>query len=205
MVGKIIGYLALTMLCFNCLAQKVFDQPNAKGEWQYIYPFKDKSYVLAIQYNLDTGENPTSENNTFIYFGKKGIYSDQTFWKEHVFMNVIKENVRFEDYNNDGVKDLALFSTTGARGSNEHYNLYLVNPKNHTLKKVIGFDEITNPGYDKKHRVIVGYGYAGENYYSLYRINSKNKVYEIGEGFEDNEKLDLDKKIAEILKKWTKK
>ncbi|TDG35585.1 hypothetical protein EZJ43_13265 [Pedobacter changchengzhani] len=202
---KLIFYLLFLLVTTNAIAQKVFNQPNAKGEWQYIYPFKDKNYVLAIQYNLDTGENTTSENNTFIYFGKKGTYSDQIFWKEHVFMNVIKENVQFEDYNNDGVKDLALFSTTGGRGSNEYYKLYLVNPKNHTLKKVIGFDEITNPGYDKKHRVIVGYGYAGSNYYSLYRINSKNKVYEIGEGFEDNEKLDLDKKIAEILKKFTKK
>ena len=177
---------------------KIFNQPKAIGDWQYIYPFADKSYVLALQYNINTPDSSPIANNTYIYFGKIDTKSDQVFWKEHVYMHVVKENVKYEDYNNDGLKDLMLFQTTGSRGSNELYSLYLLNSKNKTLTKVKGFDEITNPSYNKKHKVIVGYGYSGTNNYSIYRIKN-NKVYQIGESFEDDENLDLDLKISKIL------
>ncbi|SDG05627.1 hypothetical protein SAMN05421827_10367 [Pedobacter terrae] len=190
------------MLCFifissHSFAQKIFHQPNAKGTWQYVCPFKDKSYVLAIQYLMVDKE--LSKAN--IYFGKSGKTADKIFWKENRDMRHITDNITYEDYNNDGIKDLLIFEDTGGRGGNSYYNLYLVNSQNHTLTKVKDFDKIVNPNYNKKYKVIVSYGLTGTNYYQLYRLNKKQIPYKIGEPFDDTENLDLDKNIDAILKK----
>ena len=195
----------ILLLCFISItnysfAQKIFHQQKAKGKWQYIYPFVDKSYILAIQH-LIIERKPFAEiYNANIYFGKSEPKADKIFWKENIDMRQITHNITYEDYNNDGIKDLLIFEDTGARGGNSFYNLYLVNPKNHTLTKVKDFDKIVNPSYNKKHKVIVSYGLTGTNYYQLYRFGKKYKPYEIGKPFDDTDNLDLDKKIAAILK-----
>jgi len=178
---------------------KVCYQPNVKGKWQYIYPFADKNYILALQYDINPESSSPIAKNTIVYYGKKTGKTDVLYWKEHLFMHVVKDNFKYEDYNNDGVKDLLLFTTTGSRGSNEYYNLYLINPKTKMLNKVSGFDEITNPTYHQKYKVILGYGYASRNSYTIYQLKN-NKVVQIGQSFEDTDTLDLDKKIAQIIK-----
>ena len=184
----------------NSTAQQVFRKGNDKADWQYIYPFKNKNFVLAIQQVINPNDSNHELPNAVLHFGKKGAKADQTFWKQPLRFSFVKDNVKHEDFNNDGIKDIMLFEGTGGRGSNEYYHLFLANEKNHTLTKVLGFNEITNPTYHEKHHVILGYGYAGANYYSIYRINKSNRVYKIGESFEDNDRLDLDRKIAKILK-----
>lgn len=194
------------ILCFiflssHSFAQKVFNQPTATGTWQYIYPFKNKDYVLAIQH-LITEKEPSAELcHANIYFGKRGVKTDKIFWKENIEMRHITDNITYEDYNNDGIKDLLILEDTGARGGNSFYNLYLINLKNHTLTKVKDFDNIVNPSYNKQYKVIVSYGLTGTNYYQLYRLNKKHIPYKIGKPFDDTDDLDLDKKIFMILKK----
>lgn len=185
--------------------QKLFHQAGAKGEWQYIYPFKDKSYVLAIQHGEDedlwkqiTG---IKDKNTMIYFGRITGKTDQLFWKTSLFARAIKNNYSYEDYNDDGVKDLLIFEDSGARGGNSFYGLYLINPKNHTLTRVKDFDTIVNPSYHQKYKVIVSYAMTGKNYYSLYRIGKNNTVYQVGESFDEREDLDLDEEIRRVLKR----
>ncbi|WP_316735696.1 XAC2610-related protein [Pedobacter aquatilis] len=191
-------YMFFALLSTNCLAQQqVFYQPKAKGNWQYVYPFADKTYVLAIQHGIKEAEEEPKTSN--IYFGKIGK-PDKILWKEQLQMRLITDNISCEDFNNDGVKDLLIFEDTGARGGNAYYNLYLCNPKNHTLTKVNEFSKIVNPTYNKKHKVILSYGLSGENYYSIYRLTTNNKLYQIGEDFKETDELDLDKKITEILR-----
>ncbi|MEE1944636.1 hypothetical protein VRU48_05925 [Pedobacter sp. KR3-3] len=168
---------------------------HTEGHWQYIYPFADKSYGLAIEHIV--ADDQQSIN---IYFGRKNGKTDIVYWKENHSATQAQREVDFVDYNNDGIKDLLFFVESGARGGNSYYLLYLVDPKKHTLTKVRGFDEIANPSYDQKNKVIVSYGLAGENYYSLHRINKANKVYQIGQSFKDTNSLDLDAKIRAILK-----
>ncbi|MDQ0636820.1 hypothetical protein QF042_000385 [Pedobacter sp. W3I1] len=195
-----ISFLCLTFITSHTFAQKIFHQAHAKGTWQYVYPFKNKSYVLAIQH-LITNRAPVEElGNANIYFGKSGPKTDEIFWKENIEMRQIANNISYEDYNSDGVKDLLIFKDTGARGGNSFYNLYLINPKKHTLTKVKDFDKIVNPSYNKKYKVIVSYGLTGTNYYQLYRLDKNRVPYSIGASFNDTEDLDLDKKIATILK-----
>lgn len=200
MINRII-FLFVTLISSHSFAQKIFHQQKAKGKWQYIYPFADKSYILAIQHLIIEREPFAEIYNANIYFGKSEPETDKIFWKENIDMRQITHNITYEDYNNDGIKDLLIFEDTGARGGNSFYNLYLINPKKHTLTKVKGFDKIVNPSYNKKYKVIVSYGLTGTNYYQLYRLDKKYKPYEIGEAFDDTDNLDLDKKIATILKK----
>jgi len=193
--------LCLIFITSHSFAQKIFNQSNAKGSWQYVYPFKNTSYVLALQC-LTTEKEPFSELcNTILYFGKTGVKTDKIFWKENIEMRHIADNLKYEDFNNDGVKDLLIFEDTGARGGNSFYNLYLINRKKYTLTKVKNFDKIVNPSYDKKHGVIISYGFTGTNYYQLYRLDKNYKPYKTGDSFDDKENLDLDKKITAILNK----
>ena len=199
--GTLICYCVLMLLSMKSTAQSVLRQGNDKANWQYIYPFKDKSFVLAIQQVLNPKDSNHELPNALLSFGKKGAKSDQVFWKEQLRFSFVEDNVKYEDFNNDGVKDVLFFEASGGRGANEYYNLFLVNEKNHTLTKVNGFNEITNPAYHNKHKVILGYGLAGANYHSVYRISKNNRVYKIGESFEDENNLDLDQKITELLKR----
>ncbi|WP_344851398.1 XAC2610-related protein [Pedobacter jeongneungensis] len=200
---KRILFLCLIFISGYSFAQKIFKQPDAMGTWQYISPFKDKSYVLAIQYGVK--EEQVGENiNTTIYFGKIGLKTDQLFWKEKIYAKLITGNVSYEDYNSDGIKDVLIFSETGARGGNAFYYLFLLDPKNKKISKVKNFENIVNPEYNRKHHVVVSYGLSGTNNYSIYKISKANKAYQIGESFEDtfdSDPTELDKRIRKILKK----
>jgi hypothetical protein len=104
-----IHYLIFVLITTHSFAQKIFRQPDAKGTWQYVYPFKDKSYVLAIQHLIVDKEPP----NANIYFGKSGKTADKIFWKENLDMRHISGNITYEDYSNDRIKDLLIFEDTG--------------------------------------------------------------------------------------------
>ncbi|WP_134204459.1 XAC2610-related protein [Pedobacter suwonensis] len=198
---KKVFFVYFIFISSHSFAQKIFHQTDVKGTWQYVYPFKDKRYVMAIQYLIVDGESSEEPSNAVIYFGQINKKADKIFWKENLALRQISNNITYEDYNNDEIKDLLIFEDTGGRGGNSFYNLYLVNPKNHTLTKVGDFNKIVNPNYNKKYKVIVSYGLTGTNYYQLYKLNKKHIPYKIGKPFDDTEDLDLDKKIATILKK----
>ena len=181
---------------------KIFNQCDPNCVWEYHYPFADSTYVFAIQ---NCAEEFIEKGKTArIYFGRDRGLTDKIIWAKNIY---IQSNgagsIKYEDYNNDGIKDLLVFKETGARGSNEYYYLFLVNPKKHQLTMVQGFDDIVNPMYNKKHQIVVAYGMAGANYFSIYKIAKANKVDKIGEGFEDDFNSDedvLDNKITQILK-----
>src|ERR1700743_857378 len=76
--------------------------------------------------------------------------------------------VQFADFNNDGVKDLLVFYSDGAR-ANPRFHLYLINNKLHRLIPVKGFEELTNAEFDSKSNIITSLGLSGTDYYSFYR------------------------------------
>lgn len=164
--------------------------------WTSYYPFSNKQYVVSIKHNRWTA-------NSTIYFLQQTANVTRTIWKENIVINQSNGTVNYEDFNGDGVKDLLVFSTTGARGANEFYYLYLVNQKTKTLTKVENFETVVNPQYDMVHRLIVSYGYAGSNNYSIYKISADYKILQIGESFEDDFDSDaeeLNNRIEKILK-----
>jgi hypothetical protein len=160
--------------------------------------------VLAIQHDVDEKEPVGEDINANIYFGKIGLKTDQVFWKEKIYAKLINENIAYEDYNGDGIKDVLIFSETGARGGNAFYYLFLIDPKNKKIHKVKNFETIVNPEYNHKHHVVVSYGLSGTNNYSIYKISKEYNAYKIGKSFEDtfeSDPTELDKRIRKVLKK----
>lgn len=199
-----IFYIILLLNANHSFAQKIFHQPNAKGTWQYIYPFRDRSYILAIQQGIDEKESFGGATAANIYFGKSSLTADKVFWKDKIYLKFANDNISREDYNGDGIKDILIFSETGGRGGNAYYYLFLINPKTKKIVRVKNFEKIVNPEYNQKYKVIASYGLSGSNYYSIYKISKDNKAYQIGKSFEDtfeNDPKELDKRIRRILKK----
>lgn len=197
-------YLCFMLIAHITFAQKVFHQINSKGTWQYIYPFKDKSYVLAIENGIGEKDQPGDFNSSIIYFGQARFKTDKIFWKEQLYLKLINNNLTYSDYNGDGIKDLLIFSETGGRGGNAFYYLFLINPKNKKIIRVKNFENIVNPEYDHKHKLIISYGLSGTNHYGIYKISKDNKAYQIGKSFDDNfdgDPTELEKRIKKILKK----
>lgn len=187
---------------FNQEKTKLINANALKKEkyaWKNYYPFANKNYIVSIKQTKD-------DANSEIYFVEKTANSTKLIWKEPIIINQPTSSVAYEDFNDDGIKDLLVFSTTGARGSNEFYYLYLVDEKKNTLTKVQDFETIVNPSYDEKYRVIIAYGYSGINNYSIYKISASSKAVQIGESFEDDfdeNPMQLNQKIERILKNKT--
>lgn len=111
--------------------------------------------------------------NAVITFFKNQKGKPKTFFNDSTFCN--RATVRFEDFNNDRVKDLLIFYDWDVR-SNEMYHLYLVNPKDKRLIRVKGFENVKNPSFNKNEKIIESHVVSGRNYWVYYRINNANKL-----------------------------
>lgn len=168
-------------------------------DWKYFYPFNDRTYVLGID---EGNAKQADERIRELRFFRQKAGSQITLWKEKLAIQYGLETKK-ADFNGDGVADFLIMKGTGARGSNELYYLFLANSKAKTLTRVKGFEDLPNPTYNFKYRVITSYSFAGKNYYSIYRIAKGNQLIQVGHSFEDTfdgDEKTLDAKIAAALK-----
>ena len=82
--------------------------------------------------------------------------------------------------------------------------MYLFDPKTNKFKKVIGFEEIKSPKFNKKYNIIESYVVSGRNWTSFYKI-VKNKIYDYNIAIEDDENENGVNKYDEEYKKAIKK
>jgi len=182
-------WLSITLPLWLSFFNPVQAQPKQTTDGKYLYPFNDRSYVLAIgNCNRKQPEDRTCE----IRFFHQKANAQTTIWKENLSIQYGQE-AKKTDFNGDGVADFLIMKGTGARGSNELFYLFLTDPKAKKLVKVKGFEELPNPTYYPKHKVVLSYSFAGKNYYSIYRIGKQNQLLKIGNAFEDS--FDGDEKI----------
>jgi len=180
---------------------KTINQLDTNCVFQNYHPFADTNYVVTIKNCPERYKE--LENNATITFSK----GKQVFLKDSLFIKIQNDFVDFKDFNGDGIKDILIFSETGGRGGNSFYYLYLVDAKNKTINRVKDFENVVNPEYNKKHKVIVAYGLSGTNNYSIYKISKDHKAYQIGKSFEDTFESNadvLDKEITKILNRYNK-
>jgi hypothetical protein len=128
--------------------------------------YKNKGYKLTLTLFDTTNEDETIPNTLFTLSKLTNgqylpIYSDSIF-------NKVQE-VRFADFNNDGVRDILVQNISDVR-SNWTYYLYLVDTVQNKLKKIKGFEEIKNPNYLPKYNLIDNYVMSGEIWTSFYKI-----------------------------------
>jgi len=109
--------------------------------------------------------------------------------------------IDFQDFNNDKIKDVLIFYSTGAR-ANPTYHLYLTDKKNRKLIRVTGFEKLPNPSLDRTNNIITSIGLSGTNYYSFYRINMKNRLVNLRHSYEENpsDSTQYEKAIRQILR-----
>lgn len=128
--------------------------------------YANKGYKITLTTFDPTNEDQTIPNTLFTFSkltdGKYlPIFSDSIF-------NRVQE-VRFEDFNNDNVKDILVQNFSDVR-SNWTYYLYLVDTKQNKLKKIKGFEEIKNPNYLPEYNLIDNYVISGQIWTSFYKI-----------------------------------
>jgi len=159
-----------------------------------VYPFPNKSYMLTLHASDSQIYDEDTKNAQFV-FTKQGkiVFKDS--------LSCMFTDIRFEDFNNDGIKDVLVFHYTGAR-ANPTYYLYLVINKSHNLIRVKGFENLPNPSLDTKLNIITSVGLSGDNYYSFYRIGSNNKLVNLGHSYKENprDSMQYNKAVRSILK-----
>lgn len=132
--------------------------------------YKNKGYKLTLILFDTTNEGEAIPNTLFTLSKLTNgqylpIYSDSIF-------NTVQE-VRFADFNNDGVRDILVQNISDVR-SNWTYYLYLVDTVQNKLKKIKGFEEIKNPNYLPKYNLIDNYVMSGQIWTSFYKIKGNS-------------------------------
>jgi len=164
-----------------------------------IYPFADTSYQLTVhQFNYDI-KSQMKVNSTVTF---KHLHGNnlQTIFVDSFYC--MYPDIELNDFNNDRVKDVLIFSSTGAR-SNPTYHFYLVDSLKQKLTYIKGFENLPNPDFDSSNNIITSVAFAGIDYiWSFYRINSKYQLINIGHGFTANmgDSVKYDKAIKDIIK-----
>jgi hypothetical protein len=183
-----IALLFLSLSTLHGLSQKMLDSTLSGS----------KNYHFSLHIFDTTASDKTKCNAVFTFYKftnqKKVILRRDSLYCMDNFTD-------FVDFNNDGVKDLLIFHSTGAR-ANPTYYLYLLDKKNLQLTRVLHFEDIPNPYLDSPANIIVGVGLAGSNYYSFYRLSKTNKLITLIKDVEEDPKDSL--QYEKIIKRLNK-
>jgi hypothetical protein len=142
-------------------------------------------------------EGYDGEKNSILIITQKANNKSSIIIKDSIFSRVQK--IEFQDYNNDGIKDILVQNISDVR-SNWTYNLYLYNPKANNFKRVNGFEEIKNPSYNSKYKIIESHVSSGTNWATFYKIKN-NKVYNYNIEIIDDGSSKSEKEYIKAIKK----
>jgi hypothetical protein len=128
---------------------------------------KNKRYKITVsKFSEETNYDSNVFNAIFRFYEmKNGKY--QELYQDSIQNHFIE--IKFEDFNNDKVKDILVENISDVR-SNLTYYLYLVDTVENRLKKIKGFEEIKNPHYISRYNLIDNMVYSGRNWTSFYKI-----------------------------------
>jgi hypothetical protein len=142
----------------------------------------DKGYKITLtKFDPNNDGDETRKNSIFsLYKLVDGKYS--LIYKDSIFFQF--QEVKFQDFNNDKVKDILIQNYSSAR-SNLFYYLYTVDTKNDKLKKIDGFERIPNPTFLSKYKIIEGSAVAGKDWTKFYEIKG-DSIHDFGVVIYDN-------------------
>jgi hypothetical protein len=148
----------------------------------------NKQYSLSVYANIDTLK-AKGKIVLQIKTGTKWIVCNELEYDNIYYYTLynLKNDfiiIKFEDVNNDGVKDIFFFSGWGVRQANEFYRLYLVDQENDSLIAVKSTyrdndDFFINPYYEKTDSTLMTSSLYGDTIaITKYRFN-KNSIFSI--------------------------
>ena len=166
-------------------------QNNQQIKTDSIYP---KEKILISLNGVKDFKDEAPGYLLTVYKNTKIILKDQVYSKVG--------EIRFEDFNGDGIKDLLIQNISDVR-SNWTYYLYIFDNRNKTFKKVLHFESVKNPEYNPKYRWIESYAVSGTNYLSFYKIIG-NKVKDLNYTIHDTESVNFEQEYKKAVKKLIK-
>jgi len=170
-------------VCTTVCVLVSFDSGACQAETDTSFPvFNDPSYT--IEFHVLKQLNGEED----VHFATLSLMHLKGGLKKILFLDtleIFRPSIELADYNGDGIKDILVLYQSSAR-SNLTYHLYLVNNKEHHVKRVEGFEEICNPEYDAINKFIISFVLTGVNYYAFYIIDDTPKVIDLGNGFDDD-------------------
>lgn len=166
-------------------------QNNQQIKTDSIYP---KEKILISLNGVKDFKDEAPGYLLTVYKNTKIILKDQVYSKVG--------EIRFEDFNGDGIKDLLIQNISDVR-SNWTYYLYIFDNRNKTFKKVLDFESVKNPEYNPKYRWIESYVVSGTNYLSFYKIIG-NKVKDLNYTIHDTESVNFEQEYKKAVKKLIK-
>jgi hypothetical protein len=180
--------LVLSLSNLHGLSQSTIDST--------LFGKNDYHYSLKI---FAPTESDESKNNAIFTFYK--IANQKKIILRRDSLYCMDAFVDFLDLNNDSLKDLLIFHSSGAR-ANPTYYLYLLDYNNFQLIRVPKFENLPNPYLDLPSNIIVSVGLAGSNYYSFYRLSKTNKLVKLLEDVEEDPKDSL--QFEKIIRRLNK-
>ena len=161
--------------------------------------YKGKSIFIEL-INFKNDEYSDDANCTLII--KQRLKNEaKILLKDKTFSSA--QQIEFKDFNNDNIKDVLVQNISDAR-SNWTYNLYLFSPKTNSFTKIGGFEEIKNPIYNSKHKIIESHINSGTNWLAFYKIQN-NKVHDYKIEIMDDGSTKAEKEYQKAIKKITEK
>lgn len=165
--------------------------------------YDNKNYKLVVLV-FDTVNDDESISNSILTVSQlvEGSYSE--ILTDSIYSTV--QQIKFDDYDNDGIRDILVQHTSDAR-SNWTYYLYLVDTTDDQLRNIKGFEEIKNPRFITKYNLIDNYVNSGRNWTQFHKINGDsilNYGLTIYDGEDDDGNVTYDdehkKAVKNILK-----
>ena len=163
--------------------------------------YKDKKITIKLVNFDDEKDGYDSEKNSILIINQNLNGKSAVLIKDSIFSRV--QEVEFRDFNGDKIKDILVQNISDVR-SNWTYNLYLYNSKTNNFKRVIGFEEIKNPTYNSKYKIIESHVNSGKNWAAFYKIRN-HKVYNYNIEIIDDDTVKSEKEYKKALKKISQK
>ncbi|PSK91641.1 XAC2610-related protein [Taibaiella chishuiensis] len=151
--------LVLLGLALRATAQEIATVPC-----DAVYPGKGYLVRLQVFNNQETDE---TRANMVFSFCQQEKGQERALFRDSVFSS--NPSVDFEDFNNDGIKDILLQHYSDVR-SNQGSYLYLVDTVTGRLKKIKGFEQIKNPLYIAADNLVSNTVMSGTNWSGFYQV-----------------------------------
>jgi len=154
--------------------------------------YKGRGIKIKLETFDDEKNGYDGEKNSILVIEQNIKNIKSVLLKDSIF-STIKE-IKFADFNNDKIKDVLVQNISDVR-SNWTYYLYLYNPKMNSFKRVKDFEEIKNPKYNSKDKIVESYVVSGQNWVGFYKIKN-NIAVDLKIQIDDGEYFDRDYKKA---------
>lgn len=163
--------------------------------------YKGKGITIKLKTFETEQQGYFGEKNSILTISKKLNGKNHVLIKDSIFS--LLQEIKFQDYNNDSIKDILIQNISDVR-SNWTYTLYLYNSKTNSFKKVKGFEEIKNPSYNSKYKIIESHVVSGTNWTGFYSIKN-NKIHDYKIEITDDGSSKYEKEYQKTIKKISAK